>query len=171
MYLTSIIFCQWENTSSCYLHKHLLPKNGKQCPLFTSLEYVEKGKVTTRKILVLKYCSDLDFHSEYYIPAIIMLTFNLLHVYIIGKIILQVNSMTCLCVNTIITTGYSHVITQKNVWQWVKKFNIIIYIFVSPCIWRGLRSSTLINWNHKPYLWHNLILIYQMKVINIIALL
>ena len=29
---------------------------------------LEKRKVTTRKILVLKSCRILDFHSEYYIP-------------------------------------------------------------------------------------------------------
>ena len=67
------------------------------------------------EIPVLKYCSDLDFHSEYYIPEIRMLTFNLPHDDIIGNIILQVNGMNCLCVNTITRTGDSHVITQKNV--------------------------------------------------------
>ena len=33
------------------------------------------------------------------------------------------------------------------------------------------RLNTLTSWNHQPYIRHNLIIIYQMKVIRILALL
>ena len=80
-----------------------------------NLENVKKGKVTTRKILVLKSCSILDLHSEYYIPDIEKLNFHLTHVYILGEIIVQVNDMTCLRVGEIILTANAHVIMQKDV--------------------------------------------------------
>ena len=49
-----------------------------------NIENFEKVKVTTRKILVLKSCSIVDFHSEYYTPAIQKLSFHLPNVYIFG---------------------------------------------------------------------------------------
>ena len=49
------------------------------------IENVEKGKVTTQKILVIKSCSILDLHSEYGIPGIENFPFRLPHVYILGK--------------------------------------------------------------------------------------
>ena len=63
------------------MHKYLFPEHGKSCPSCMNIE----GKVTTRKSLVLKSCRILDFHSEYYIPAIGKLDFHLPHVYILGK--------------------------------------------------------------------------------------
>ena len=42
-------------------------------------------KVTTRKSLVLKSCSILYFHSEYYIRVIEILDFYFPHVYILVK--------------------------------------------------------------------------------------
>ena len=39
-------------------------------------ENVDKGKVTTGKSLVLKSCSILEFHSEYYIQTIEKLAFS-----------------------------------------------------------------------------------------------
>ena len=50
-----------------------------------NIENVKKVKVTTWKSLVLKSCSILDFHSEYYIPENKQLAFHLPHVYILGK--------------------------------------------------------------------------------------
>ena len=50
-----------------------------------NIENLEKGKITTRKILVLKSCSILDFRSEYYIPEIEKLAFRLPHVIIPRK--------------------------------------------------------------------------------------
>ena len=61
-----------------------------------NIGHVDKGKVTTREIFVLKSCIILDFISEYYIPDIEKLVFNLPHVYIPGKSIVWVNGMICL---------------------------------------------------------------------------
>ena len=45
----------------------------------------EKVKVTSWKIIVLKYCSIFYLHSEYYIPEIENLDLHLPHVCILGK--------------------------------------------------------------------------------------
>ena len=50
-----------------------------------NIDNVEEGKFTTRKSLVLKLCSILDFYSEYYIPEIEKLAFRLPHVYFLGE--------------------------------------------------------------------------------------
>ena len=47
-------------------------------------EIFKKGRVTPQNSLVLKYCSILDFNSEYFIPEIEIMGFNLPHVYILG---------------------------------------------------------------------------------------
>ena len=65
--LTSIRFHHYENISSCYLHKQILPENGKPCTSCMDIRNVNKVKDTTYKILSLKSCRILDFHSEYYI--------------------------------------------------------------------------------------------------------
>ena len=63
-------FNQHKNISSCSLHKQLLTKNGKTCASCMNIENINKVKVTTRKIIALKLCRILYFHSEYYIPEI-----------------------------------------------------------------------------------------------------
>ena len=50
-----------------------------------NIESAEKGKVTTRKSLVLKSCSIWGFHSEYYIQEIRKIALHLPHVNILGK--------------------------------------------------------------------------------------
>ena len=65
-----VCFYYYENISSCYLHKHLLPELGKTCPLCVKLEKIGKGKVTTQKNIVLKSGSILDLCPEYFKPAI-----------------------------------------------------------------------------------------------------
>ena len=64
-YILFILFHQYKNISSFYLHKQLLPDHGKKYPSFMNIEIVEKGKVTTQKNIVLKSCSILGFCSEY----------------------------------------------------------------------------------------------------------
>ena len=66
--LPFIRFYHYENISSCSLHKQPFSDNGKTCTSCMNIENFEKGKVTTRKSLVLESCSILDFHSEYYTP-------------------------------------------------------------------------------------------------------
>ena len=66
--LPFIYFCFYQNIISCPLHKNILPEHGKTCPSCMNLEIFDKVKVTTRKILVLKSCNNVDFNSEYYIP-------------------------------------------------------------------------------------------------------
>ena len=61
-----------------------------------NIENVNKVKFTTRKILALKLCRILDFHSEYYIPEIEKLAFHLSYIYILGKITVHVNGITWL---------------------------------------------------------------------------
>ena len=104
-----------EKFSSCSLHKHILPEHGKKCPPCTNKVNVEKRNVTTQKILLIKSCSILDFYSDYYIPAMEKLAFNLPHVYILGKIIVQINGMEYSLVDTIITAENTHVIMQNYV--------------------------------------------------------
>ena len=53
-YLPFIIFHHYGNISSCYFHKELLPDHIKTCPLYMNIDNVEKGKVTTQKIIILK---------------------------------------------------------------------------------------------------------------------
>ena len=87
------------------------------------------------------------------------------------KIISQVNNITCLWVDTLVMTANAHVILHKDARHLVKIFTHNIYLVVSPFLFRELRLRNLINWNHPPYLCHNLIFIYLMKVIRILALL
>ena len=74
----------YENASSCSLNKHILPEHGKTCTLWINTENFKNGKVATRENIVLKSCSILDFHSEYYVPEIEKLDYHLPHVYILG---------------------------------------------------------------------------------------
>ena len=134
-------------------------------------ENSDKGKVTTWKILLLKSCRIWDFRSEYCIPEIENLAFHLPRVYILGVVVFQVKNMTCLWVNTIILTENSHAIMQKDVRYLVNKFTHNTSLVVNMFLCRELRFSTLTNWNHPPYLWHNFIIIYLMKVIRMLALL
>ena len=60
-----ILFHHYNNTISCYLHKQLLPEHVKTFPSCMNIENVEKGKVATRIILVLKSYSILYLHLEY----------------------------------------------------------------------------------------------------------
>ena len=82
--VTFIQFYHYKNISSFYFQKQLLPGHGKTYPSCTNIENSENGKVSTRKSIVLKSCSILDLHSEYYIPAIEKLAVHLPHVYILG---------------------------------------------------------------------------------------
>ena len=89
-------FHHYENISYYYLHKHLLPENGKTCPSCMNLVNSDKGKVTTRKILVLKSCSIMYFHSGYYTLEVekwLLIDHILIF---LAKIIVRVNGMTCL---------------------------------------------------------------------------
>ena len=125
----------YNNIISCYLHKNLFPENLKTCTSWMNMENFEERKVTTWKIIVLKSCSILDFCSEYYITEIEKLDFHLPHVYILGKIIVQVNYMKCLWVDTISLTGNSHVIMQKYVRYSVNKFTHDTYLGVGPFLY------------------------------------
>ena len=58
--------------------------------------HFEKGKVTTRKIIVLKSWKILNICPEYYILENEKLDFHLPPVYILGKTIVQVNGKKCL---------------------------------------------------------------------------
>ena len=136
-------------------------------PSCINIECFEKGKVTTRKIIVLKSYIILDFHSGSYISEIEKLDFNFPHFYILWKIIVQLNGMKC-WVDTIILNTNEHVIIQKYARYLFKKFTHNTSLVVSQFIWRELHLSTLTNWNHPPYLWHIFILIYLMKFIRII---
>ena len=80
-----IHFNGYKNINFCFSQKKILAKYGKTCPLCANLKTYEKGKITTLKSIVLKSCSIMDFYSEYYIFAIKKLSFQLPHVYIIGK--------------------------------------------------------------------------------------
>ena len=61
--ITFIIFHHHEIINYRSFYKQLFPEHGKICPSFMNIEKYEKGKVTTMKIIVLKSCSILDFHS------------------------------------------------------------------------------------------------------------
>ena len=80
MDLQFICFHHYENTSSYYLHKQILPEHGKICPSRMNLEIVDKRRVKTRNIIVLESCSIMAFHSDYYIPATKKMAFHLPHV-------------------------------------------------------------------------------------------
>ena len=67
------------------MQKQIFPDHEKTRPPYMNIENFVKGKVTTKKSVVLKSCRILDFHSEYYIPEIEKLDFHLPHVYIFGK--------------------------------------------------------------------------------------
>ena len=81
-----------------------------------NLENVEKGKVTKQKILVLKSCRILDFHSEYYIVEIEKLNFHLPHVNIIGN-------NHC--------SGKHHEICASQHFKWDHKFTYIMNKYVN----------------------------------------
>ena len=80
-----------------------------------NVENEEKWNVTTQNSLVVKSCIIMDLYSDYYITEIEKLDFHLPHVYILGKITVQVNGMAYLWVNTINTTSNAHVIMHKYV--------------------------------------------------------
>ena len=160
-YLPFIWFHHYRNIISCSLHKQILPEHGKICPLCINIENVDKVKVTTWKSLVLISCSILEFHSEYYITAIENLAF-FLYFYILGKIIVQVNNMTCLWVDTLILTVDKGMIIQKYVRYLVSNFTNNNYLGISTFLWKEFYLSNLTNWNHPPYLWRHLIIIYLM---------
>ena len=58
-----IRFHHYKNIRYFSLRKQIFPDHGKTCPSCMNLENFEKGNVTTRKLLVLKSCSILDFYS------------------------------------------------------------------------------------------------------------
>ena len=97
--------------------------------------------------------------------------FHFSHVYTLGQIIVQVNNLTCLWVDTISVTENEHVNLQKYVNYLVSKFTQNTYLVVIQFSWRALHLWTVTNWIHTPYLWHYFIIIYIMKVIRILALL
>ena len=47
-------FSSLQNIRSCCFHKQVSSDHGKSCPLCMNIKKVEKGKVTTRKSIVLK---------------------------------------------------------------------------------------------------------------------
>ena len=69
---------------------------------------VEKGRVTTRKILVLKSCSIVDFYPEYYIPEIENGLFVYHMLILLSKSTVQVKFMAYFLVDTISTTANIH---------------------------------------------------------------
>ena len=79
--------------------------------------------------------------------------------------------MICLWVETISLTENAHMITHKEPRYLLNKLTYNNYLVVSQFIWREFRLSTLTNWNHPPYLWHNFILVYTIKLIRMLALL
>ena len=110
-----------------------------------NIENVEKVKVAIQKRFVLKACSILDFHSEYYILEIENWIF-VCHIFTYWeKIIVQVNSMTCLRVDTISLTAYAHVIMQKYDRYLLNTFTNNTSLVVSTFLWRELRLITLTN--------------------------
>ena len=85
------------------------------------------------------------------------------------NIIAQGNTLTCLWVDTISLTSNLHVILQKYVRYLVNKYTHDISLVLGSFLLRKLRFITLTNWNNPPYLWHNFILSYPMKVIRMLA--
>ena len=73
--LTFIYLQYYEDISYCYLQKELLPEHVKTYNSCINIENVDKVKVTTRKSIVLKYYSFMDFHSEYHTQEIENLSF------------------------------------------------------------------------------------------------
>ena len=60
-----------------------------------NVETFDKGKFTTQKSIVLKSCSILDFIQNITSQKLKNWIF-ICHIFILGKIILQVNNMPCL---------------------------------------------------------------------------
>ena len=87
------------------------------------------------------------------------------------RILVQENDMTCLWVDTISLAENTHMIIQKDVRYLVKQFTHNTSLVVSPFLWSDLRLSTLTNWNHSLYQWHNFIVSYLIKYIIMISLL
>ena len=87
------------------------------------------------------------------------------------KINVQVNSMMCLWFNKISLTANAHVIMQKYISYLLNKFTHNTSLVVSLFLWRELCLITLKNWIHPPYLRHNFILVYIMKLIRIAIIL
>ena len=99
------------------------------------------------------------------------MAFNLPHVYIIGKnhFADQWHYMFVSWHNKF--EWNKHVIIQKDVRYLVNKFTHNTSLVVSPFLWTELLLITSIFFNNTPYLWHNFIIIYLIKVIRILALL
>ena len=89
----------------------------------------------------------------------------------VGKIIVHVNDMICLWVDTISLTKSFHMIIPKYVRYAVNMFNHNNSLVASPFLWRELHLIYLTNRNHSPHLWNNFICMYLMKVISMLALL
>ena len=62
-------------------------------PSCMNIDFFDKGRVTTQKILVLKSSRVLNFHSGYYILGIGKTDFHLPHFHILGDINMKVNDM------------------------------------------------------------------------------
>ena len=123
-------------------------------------EWLERKSYNTENSCteIMQY---FGFYFRNYIPEIGKLAFRLSHVYILGKIIVQVNDTTCLQVYTISLTENEHVIIQKDIMYLVNKFTHNTSLVVSPFLRRDLRLINLTDWNNPPYLWHNFILIFS----------
>ena len=89
----------------------------------------------------------------------------------LGKIIVQVNGITCLWVDKISFTANAHVIIEKYLRYLLNKFTQNNSLALIPFMWREFSLINLTNWNHPPYLLHNFILTYLMRVIRMLALL
>ena len=64
----------------------------------------------------------------------------------------------------------THLIMQKYVRYLVKKSTHNNSLVFSSFLWRDFLLSTLTYWNHQPDLCHNLVLVYLIKLIRILAL-
>ena len=133
--LPFICFHYYQNIISCSLPKHILPECGKICPLCMNLGNLRKERLQQGKFLYWNHAAFWNFiHNSTFHKLKIGFFF---HMFIsLGKIILQVNSITCLWVDTIILTENSHVIMQKDVSYLVKNFAHNNYLVVSPFLLR-----------------------------------
>ena len=117
-----------------------------------NIEIFDKGKVTTHKSLVLKSCSIMDFHSEYYIP-VIEKRFLIFHMFTsLRKINFQLNGMTCLWLDKISLTANAQVSTRKYLVYLVKIFThnnslVLNYIYIEGVAldqFKFFKPSTLV---------------------------
>ena len=151
MNIPFILFHHYENTISCYFHKHIFPDHVKYV-LHAWIWKIPRNEGLQHKKIVLKSCSIWDFHSEYNIPEIENFAFHLPHVYILGKTGVQVNDMPCLWVDTISLTGKEHVIMDKYIRSLVNKLTHNTSLVVSPFIKRDLCLRNLeIETIHHTY--------------------